>query len=374
MSPTAEVASRMADRAAAWLASLDDGQRARAAWPFPADDERRRWFYTPTDHGGLAIGAMTPDQQSRAHQLLAAGLSRAGYVTASTIMGLENVLDELEGWRASFGVGRGRDPGRYQLRVFGPPGSDAWGWRCGGHHLSVHFTVLAGDVVSGTPCFFGADPASSPLLGPHPLRPLAGVEDVARELVRSLDEALAAVAVVSPVPPVDIVGGNRPALGEGDLPLPIAAIFRDPPEGDARAGFDAFQRAIEDAVGLTAEHLDALRYTRAARGLPAREMTTAGQEMLRELLALHVRRLADPVADREAAKFAGPRLGDFAFAWAGDTEPGRPHYYRVQGPRLLVEYDNTQRDVNHVHSVWRDPDGDFGADVLAAHYARAHQP
>jgi len=371
MSRTA-VAGQMAERASAWLASLDGRQRESAAWPFPAEDERRRWFYTPTDHGGLALGAMSPSQQSLAHQLLASGLSRAGYVTAAAIMGLENVLDELEGWRSGFGADRGRDPGRYQFRVFGEPASDAWGWRCGGHHVSVHFTVLGGELASGTPCFFGADPASSPLLGPHPLRPLAGVEDLARQLVRSLDERQAAIAVVSPVPPVDIVIGNRSRPTDGDLPLPIAAVFRNVPEGDARGGFDAFQRSMEDAVGLTAEHLDAVRYTTRPKGLAARSMGAPSREMLRELLLLYVGRLPDAVASLEAERFSGDRLGDMSLAWAGGTEPGRPHYYRVQGPRLLVEYDNTQRDVNHVHSVWRDPDGDFGGDVLAAHYAADH--
>ena len=366
-------AARMAERAAAWLASLDADQRADAAWPFPADDERRRWFYTPTDHGGLALGSMAPAQQALAHQLLASGLSTSGYVTAATIMGLENVLDAVEGWRSGFGSERGRDPGRYQFRVFGEPGAEAWSWRCGGHHVSVHATVAGGAVVNGTPCFFGADPASSPLLGPHPLRPLAGVEDVARELVRSLDDAQAAAAIVSPVPPVDIVSGNRTTLSEGDLPLPVRAIFRQEPDGDARLGFDAFQQALEDAVGLTPEHLEALRYTTDPTGLPAKDMPESAREMLRALLLLYVGRLPDAVADREAAKFAGDDIGDVSFAWAGATEPGRPHYYRVQGPRLLVEYDNTQRDANHVHSVWRDPEGDFGADVLAAHYEQRHR-
>jgi len=87
---------------------------------------------------------------------------------------------------------------------------------------------------------------------------------------------------------------------------------------------------------------------------------------------VYVGRIPDPLADDEAAKYAGSAIETIAFGWAGSVEPGEPHYYRVQGPRLLVEYDNTQRGANHVHSVWRDPDGDFGDDVLVRHYAEDH--
>jgi len=142
-------------------------------------------------------------------------------------MGLENVLDELEGWTASWNRERGRDPGLYYLNVFGEPGSDApWSWRFGGHHVSIHHLVLGGEVRASTPCFLGADPASSPLLGPHLLRPLGGAEDLGRELVHALDDEQRGTAVVSPVAPVDLVGANRPRLSDGDLPLPLANIWR----------------------------------------------------------------------------------------------------------------------------------------------------
>ena len=154
---------------------------------------------------------MRPAQQRLAMRLLATGLSRAGYVTAATIMGLENVLDELEGWRASFGHARGRDPARYYLRVFGTPGADTWSWRFGGHHVSVHHTLVGGELRAFTPCFLGADPASSPLLGPHRLRPLAACTDLAFELLRSLSDEQRPVAVLSPVPPVDLAGRIAPS-------------------------------------------------------------------------------------------------------------------------------------------------------------------
>lgn len=366
-----DVARRMAAAARALLDSFDDRQHALAAWPFSDETERRRWFYTPTDHGGVALSAMRPGQQRLAFQLLASGLSRAGYVTAATIVGLDNVLDEVEGWTASWGRERGRDPGLYYVRVFGEPGgSDPWSWRFGGHHVSVHHTIIDGEVVGSTPNFLGADPASSPLLGPHPLRPLAGAEDLGRELVRSLDDEQRARAVLSPVAPVDLVSANRPRFGQepGDLPLPLGEVWRGSFVGELGDRVRSFQEQAERAAGLLPEHLEAVRLDREPKGLPASRLRPAQREVLRALLDGYVRRIPDALADEEAAKYADDAgLDALTFAWAGSTEPGEGHYYRVQGARLLAEYDNTQRGANHVHTVWRDPSRDFGDDPLRAH-------
>jgi hypothetical protein len=368
-----EVAERMADVAAAFLDALDEQQRTVAAWPFPSDDERSRWFYTPTDHGGLPLSAMRPAQQRRAMRLVATGLSHPAYVTVSTIIGLENVLDAVDGWTAMFDRERGRDPGLYYLRVFGDPaGPEPWSWRFGGHHVSISHLVVDGEVAASTPLFLGADPATSPLLGPHPLRPLAGAEDLARELVHALDPAQRAAAVLSPAPPVDIVGANRPRISDGDRPRDLIDIWRRPFEGELGEHFRTNQARAERTLGLQSEHLDAVSYTSTPKGVAAGALDDAQREVLRALLDVYVRRVPDALADAEAAKYAGPNLDAIHFAWAGGIEPGEPHYYRIQGSRLLVEYDNTQRDVNHAHSVWRDPEGDFGFDVLARHYQEAH--
>src|ERR1700712_1657044 len=179
------VGSAMSEAAAAWRDGLDEEQRAVGVWEWPAgstEAERLRWFYTPTDHGGLTMHHLAPPQQRAAMRLLATGLSHAAYVTASLIMGLENVLDRLEGWQIGFARDRGRDPGMYYVRVFGNPAGDGqWAWRCGGHHVSVHHLVVDGAVVASTPCFLGSDPAVSPLLGGRELRLLGGVEDLARQ-------------------------------------------------------------------------------------------------------------------------------------------------------------------------------------------------
>ena len=183
LAPRREVAARMAEAARAWLHALDAQQGPIGRGAVPADDvgdnERRRWFYTPTDHGGLTIHQQRPAQQRAAMRLISTGLSPAAYVTVATIMGLENVLDYTEGFEASFDRERGRDPGMYYLRVFGEPSDEGlWGWRFGGHHISLNNLVVDGVLVATTPCFLGANPATSPLLGGAVNRPLARVEDL----------------------------------------------------------------------------------------------------------------------------------------------------------------------------------------------------
>lgn len=256
----------------------------------------------------------------------------------------------------------------YWIAVFGEPAESTWAWRFGGHHVSLHFTIVDGVLVSATPCFLGADPATAPLLGPHLHRPLAGAEELGRELVRSLDARQAEVAIVSPVPPVDLVGVNRPRLTEGDKPLPLPVIWRGRFEHELDQALDAMQRRAEEQLGLEDEHLDAVAFSRSPKGLSAVDLRADQQEILRELLGTYVNRVHDDFADAQLAKIAGRRLDRLSFMWAGGLEPDQPHYYRVQGGDLFLEYDNTQRDANHIHSVWRDLALDFGGDPLASHY------
>jgi Protein of unknown function (DUF3500) len=311
------VLDRMAAAAAGWLASLQPAQRAKASYPFPATEERTRWYYTPNEQGGLPLAEMGPVQQRLAHRLTASGLSEGGYAAASTIMGLENALDAVEGWRRRYpgraGPNRGRDPLLYFVSVFGEPGAGSWGWRVGGHHVALNYTVVDGRHLSASPLFLGANPATTRLVGPNVVRALAAEEDLARELLGSLAPDQRRRAVLSPTAPSDVVQANRPVVEAG------------PPEG-----------------------------------LAAAEMLPRQRELLVALLHQYLGRLPGPVAALEAGRVAGDGLEAVHFAWAGGAGPGQPHYYRVQGPRLLVEYDNTQNGANHVHSVWRDPLGDFG--------------
>lgn len=368
------VAGRMGDAARAWLESLDVKQRRIATGAVPANDdsdaERRRWFYTPTDHGGLTLHEQLPPQQRGAMRLVASGLSTAGYVTVATTMGLENVLDQAEGFTALFDRDRGRDPGRYYLRVFGEAGgAGPWGWRFGGHHVSLNNLVVGGVLVATTPCFMGADPASSPLLGGAVNRPLARVEDLARDLVRSLSPELAARAVLLPKAPSDFVTANRTTVSEGDRHIPLAGIWRDErfPDPVEQEKLQALSDRIDEAIAFDDGDHRAVEYTPTPKGVAGAELDTGQREVLRLLLDTYFGRV--PAEVSPLPRYDDDALDAVHVAWAGPTEPGAPHYYRLQGPQLLIEWDNTQRAANHAHSVWRDPGADFGLDVLARHHA-----
>jgi hypothetical protein len=311
-----DLPSQMRSAATALLKAMDGPQRLLAARPF-TDDAARRWLeYRPRQRPGACVADFTVPARKAASRLLATALSEHAYAQAMTIIALEEVLDRREGWR------RGRHSGDYWVSIFGDPdGGEPWSWRFEGHHLSVTMT-LVGDEISPAPVFLGANPARVSYAGRPVSRPLAPEEDLARDLLDALGPAGRAEAVVADRAPADIRTGPRPRAAEGIEPLGVAAT---------RAGPTA----------------------RAALG---------------QLLALYTGRLAAELAAREAARISA---GELYFAWEGPVTPGTRHYYRVQGDDLLIEYDNTSQDGNHVHTVLRRPRSDFGDDVLAAHYRQA---
>jgi hypothetical protein len=247
--------------------------------------------------------------------LVRSGLSAAGYRRAEDVIRLEGVLREIQG---SF-----RDPALYYFSVFGEPSLERpWGWRLEGHHLSLNYTVVDGSGVAHTPSFFGANPAtvrSGPLTG---LRALGPEEDLARELLKSLDPAQRKRAILADRAPADIVTGDE-------------------------------------------KRVDPL----APAGIRAAELTEAQRAILVRLLDEYLARMPEDVAAARRAAIVRDGIPDVAFAWAGGVEPGQGHYYRIQGASFVVEYDNTQNGANHVHTVWRDFHGDFGRDLLREHYA-----
>ena len=379
--PTTERAlvDLMAQVAGQLLDSLEPDLRSRAQWsPLgsePVEAERVRWFYTPTDHGGVALRELSAPQQSLAMQLLATGLTRPAYVTACTIMGLENILDELEGWHVDWGRERGRDPGLYWVRVFGDPSEPSWGWRFGGHHLSVNVLVREGHIASVTPSFFGADPATSPALA-GVVRPLGGTEDLARTLALSLDAHQRRLATLHPRAISDIVSGNRPQVRPGDRMIHMQDLFRgqftDPRLSEL---VDRIDEVAESGSGYTDDDHDRMALRGRAVGVGARDLAPDQRDILRTLLASYTDRAPAHIAEEQRRRYANEaELDTVTFGWAGELEAGRPHYYRLEGVRLLIEYDNTQRDANHAHSVWRDPEGDFGLDPQTTHRARHHRP
>ena len=308
------LAGQMRTAAVSLLGRLDQDQRALAARPF-ADDAARRWLeYRPRHRPGACLAELTPAATKAAHRLLATGLSEHAYDQAMGIVALEEVLDAKERWQ------RGRHSGDYWVSVYGDPeDGQPWSWRFEGHHLSVTMTV-AGQEVSPAPVFFGANPACVSYAG-HPVsRPLGPEEDLVRALLDALGAQDRPAAVVASLAPADIRTATSPRASQGIEPLGVAASGLGP----------------------------------AARAL------------LSQLAAAYLDRLPAELAGREAARLDGT---DLHFAWEGPLTPGARHYYRVQGGDLLIEYDTTD-DGNHVHTVLRRPRGDFGGDVLAAHYAR----
>jgi hypothetical protein len=305
-------------------------------------------------------------------RLVASGLSEAGFATVATVMGLENILDQVEGWKVNWGRERGRDPGLYWLRLFGRPGDRIWAWRFGGHHISLNNLIIAGRLVSTTPCFLGADPAESALLGGS-LRPLHGLEHAARELISSLGARQRRQALLHERAVSDIVSGNRATVAHGDTMMHMQDLWRGRFADSTLAELvDDIDRRAEGGSGYTESDHAAVAISIPPTGLSARDMDADQRERLRRLLALYTGRAPERLADAYAVHYSVESvLDDVHFSWAGSTDVGKPHYYRVQGPSVLIEYDNTQRGANHAHSVWRDPASDFGLDVLAEHRARS---
>jgi hypothetical protein len=314
-------AGRMAAAARAFIDSLEPAQRSQAHGAFDAPD-RREFTYLPGPRPGLALADMSAQQQARAMDLLATGLSERGLADARAIIQLEAILAELERSVGRRGWER-RHPEHYWIRVLGDPGGpDPWAWKVGGHHLAVHLTVV-GEQVAGTPLFFGANPATVP--DGHSkagLRTLPDEEDLGRALVTGLPAHHREVAVTAPVAPRDILTRHDP----------VADVRLIPP-------------------GLAYEEMDGER-----RGL------------LIQLVRRYLERAIPEVSEAAWADIDRSGLDRVTFRWAGPVEPGHGHYYAVLGPTFLLEYDNTQNNANHVHTVWRDLGRDWGEDLLAAHY------
>jgi hypothetical protein len=256
----------------------------------------------------------------------------------------------------------------YWVRLFGHPDDSTWGWRFGGHHLSVNVLLRDGRVAATTPSFLGADPASSPLLGGE-LRPLGGVEDLARTLMTSLGKREQAQAVLHPRAISDIVSGNRAQLRPGDRMMRPRDLFRGAMPAPSRSTIvDRTDGVAQSDPGYTEADHERMAFGVGSQGVAAHDLTAAQRDQLRDVIAAYTDRSPQPVADELRRRYAqDSQLDAVHFGWAGDTAPGQPHYYRLTGPRLFVEYDNVQRGANHAHSVWRDPVGDFGLDPLWSH-------
>ena len=313
--PSAAATARMRESAERLIAELPDAARAKVLRPFD-DPDRLDWHYTPRSRNGVALKELNTRGREAVHGLLRQALSAAGYSKVVNIIELEIVLRELE----TFGLMR--DPERYHLTIYGTPDRTApWGWRFEGHHLSLNFTLVGSRMAVDTPSFFGANPATVPKGPRKGLRTLAAEEDEARALLALLTE-----------------------------------------EQRREAVFDS--RSYGDIVTKNAEKVDPL----SPVGIPASRLTEPQRTQLVKLVEVYARTFEPGLAEARMARVREGGVETIRFGWAGSTERGRPHYYRVQGPLFLIEYDASQGDGNHIHTVWRDFTGDFGRDLLRDHY------
>jgi hypothetical protein len=314
-----DAAADMAEAAQAFLAALSGDQRAKASFDLGAE-VREDWHFIPKDtRPGLQLKEMDQAQRHLAYALLGSGLGTDGFVKTTTVMSLEQILREMEN------APDRRDPEKYYFSIFGKPeAAGTWGWRCEGHHCSVNFTVVAGRL-SGTPNFLGANPGevkSGPRAG---LRVLAEEEEAGRTLVKHLNDDQKKIAILP-----------------GDAPADILT---------------AAQRTIEPLT---------------PGGLAAGTMTVEQKALLRDVISVYLNRARPELAAAEWKQIEDAGFDAVHFVWMGGEERGQPHYYRVQGPTFLLEYDNTQNGANHPHAVWREFKGDFGRDFLAEHLKKDH--
>lgn len=301
-----EAGDLMAEAARRFLGSLDDARRAKASFSFD-DPERTNWHWIPRPRKGLPVKELTSDQRALAFALLNTGLSDKGMVTAATTMSYEEILRIEEA-----GKGPVRDPELYFISVFGTPGdSGTWGWRWEGHHLALNFTLRDGKVVSATPFMFGSNPAkvaSGPNKG---LRNLAAIQDPIYALVASLDEDQRKAAVIS-----------------------------------------------QDVPDVTSTPNSARITSPQAVGLPSDKLTDKQRSLLNDAIGGYLANFPEAVRDDLHKKLAAGG-GKFQFAWYGPADPSKPHAFRIQGPTVYIDFNDKQNGANHIHTFYRNVDGDF---------------
>ena len=311
------LATEPSELATRFLNSLNERQKKKVLMAME-DESRSKWHFLPPaswPRPGLPLKELNDKQRGLIHELLQLYLSKKGYQKTLDIIELEKVLAVLENDPVK------RDPEMYFVSFYGSPASDAtWAWSFEGHHVSLNFTVV-GKQVSYVPRFFGANPGTVKEGPKKGTRVLKNEEDLGLELVNKL---------------------SREQRKK--------AIFR----------LSAFQEIVTSNASKV-EPLDNV-------GILVADMTAAQRDLLFELLKEYLSAMPKEVAEKRMSNLMKEETDAIRFGWAGATEIGKPHYYRIQGKTFLVEFDNTQNNANHIHTVWRDFDGDFGRDLIREHY------
>jgi hypothetical protein len=306
-----------------FITSLDAQQQKKAVYTSNSEEKYNWHFFPKNDRKGIPVGELNAEQKKAAQELMIACFSDSGSKKVNEIMGLEAVLKSLEGRNADDPY---RDAGKYYFTIFGKPDpKSSWGWRLEGHHLSFSFTSKNNKLVSATPGFIGANPAIVKE-GPHKGKePLKQETEKGFALVNSLSKQQLGLALI------------------GDKALPDIVTF-------------VSRRA----------------YIEKPQGILYNFLNKDQQEKMLELIEIYVRRYTKLFADEMMSEIKAAGLDKLQFAWAGSLQPGAGHYYRIQGPTIIIEYDNTQDNANHIHSVLRDLKHDFGGDEMMAHYEKDH--
>lgn len=314
----------MAATADHFLQTLSARQREDVQFSFDSK-ERYNWHYVPKGRKGISLKELSAIQEKAAMDLMRTALSDTGIIKTESVIYLEATLREAEGRATDDSY---RDPGKYYFTIFGEPATDSiWGWRLEGHHISFNFSTENNRLVSGTPGFLGTNPAiilSGPEKGKYILK----------------DETQSGLAML----------------------LSLDAKQKEKAVIDNRAPGDILTSASRKAM------ID------ESKGILYSELNVAQQKIFIQLLSVYIHRYTRLFAMDMMKEIEEAGLNNLRFAWAGvqQTGLGNPHYYRIQGPTIIIEYDNTQNDANHIHTVVRDLKNDFGGDELMEHYKSSH--
>jgi hypothetical protein len=300
-----------------FLNSLNQDQRSQAQLPFD-DLSKSTWHFLPSSmwpRKGIELTELDNNQKKLVHLLLQSSLSESGYKKTMKIMNLENVLLEITGDSIK------RNPDKYSLAFYGNPDKDSlWSWSFEGHHLSLNFTILNGNT-SIAPRFLGSSPATI-LSGPRKgERTLDKEEDLGFELINSLS-------------------GDQKKI----------AIFQE--------------KAFSGVVTKNSLEVDPLYPV----GIKYEELNSSQQLVFLKLLNEYLSTVPEKEAKKRMEKLKNEEMNEIRFGWAGGMHLGEGHYYRIQGKSFLIEFANSQNNANHIHTVWRDFNGDFGRDLIREHY------
>ncbi|MCH2212172.1 MAG: DUF3500 domain-containing protein [Fuerstiella sp.] len=301
----------MAEAATSYLSSLSNEHRATTKFDFD-DKERVNWHFIPRERLGLGLWDLDGKALTSAEALVATGLTVAGYQTSLEVRSLEEVLYLFEsGDEAERRMKR--HPHRYYISIFGDPSGDAvWGWRFEGHHLSLNYTVKGSEILSSTPEFFGANPGLIDAGPGRSLRVLGRREDLARAILKAASTGDKTKILLSAKAPKDIRGAG------------------------------AAQPEVDEPEGL-------------AFG----RMNPEQQKLMKELIGEYLAAMPASIVAKRTKEIHDGGIDNVYFAWRGGSEINEPHHYVVQGPTFVIEYNNTQNQANHVHSIWRSLGGDF---------------